>query len=226
VSVLSPRVGMDAPAANLPVQQGVSASPDQVGASSSRCTILHRGVAGAHGRLRPLDVAPVARCQITRIHQRKQGRSSAGCCRTPDVPGAPPSSAMRRSGPGPRILALAGTAAVPPGVGPWRRRPPEETAGCGVDRRRGGTILTWLTLLAVSGCASAAPALSPSPRSAAARRRQPDTDRRARNRDAGPRPPPPPRPPAGAMTLWWSSPTRGWAPSTRRSPAPATPSTW
>jgi phosphatidylserine/phosphatidylglycerophosphate/cardiolipin synthase-like enzyme len=37
-----------------------------------------------------------------------------------------------------------------------------------VDRRRGGTILTWLTLLAVSGCASAAPALSPSPRSTAA----------------------------------------------------------
>ena len=37
-----------------------------------------------------------------------------------------------------------------------------------VDRRRGGTILVWLTLLAVSGCASAAPALSPSPRSTAA----------------------------------------------------------
>ena len=35
-------------------------------------------------------------------------------------------------------------------------------------RRRGGAILVWLTLLAVGGCASAAPALSPSPRSTAA----------------------------------------------------------
>ena len=37
-----------------------------------------------------------------------------------------------------------------------------------VDRRHGGTILAWLTLLAVSGCASATPALSPSPLSTVA----------------------------------------------------------
>ena len=37
-----------------------------------------------------------------------------------------------------------------------------------VGRRRGGAILVWLTLLAMSGCASAAPALSPHPRSTVA----------------------------------------------------------
>ncbi|MGD0447176.1 MAG: phospholipase D-like domain-containing protein [Candidatus Dormibacteria bacterium] len=36
-----------------------------------------------------------------------------------------------------------------------------------VDRRHGGTILAWLALLAMSGCASVAPALSPSPPSTA-----------------------------------------------------------